>query len=352
MYEQSHKKTQICIRAPMFVRRPYILLIVLILGSSIVSAADNLPEEHEIKDISWVAQSWNNCGPATLSMALDRWEIAATQEDIASLIRPSRNDGHVSMDQIRTAAASYGMESLYIPAGDLALVKSFVSAGFPVMMPTWHIDSPRNQMGHYRLVHGYNDTSNQFFLRDSLEPIGYRMDYREFDVLWRVFNRRMLVLYPPERAGEAAAISSGSGSATDILTASLVRAANETQAPDGLPDGISAAQYSAYTDYNRAMAFTALGRHEKSAEALYSAFSKGLPWRMLWYQPEVLESVYRVGDYDWIIQRTRAALNPYPYLEELWYWRGRAESALGHTNEAKEAYNRALEIQPGWARGV
>jgi tetratricopeptide (TPR) repeat protein len=281
-------------------------------------------------------------------MGLDRWGVSAAQGDIASIIRPNPNDGHVSIGQIRSAAADYGMETLYFPAGDADLVKAFVAAGFPVMMPTWHIDSPRNQMGHYRLVHGYDDQTAQFAVRDSLEPIGYRMGYREFDLLWRVFNRRMVVVYPANRTDEVRDIGSSSGSETDMLEASLTISAGETAPPAELPEGMSAGNYMAYTEFNRAMVLTALGRYEEGAEAVVSAFDIGLPWRMLWYQPEVLESVYEAGDFQWIVNRAGAALNPYPYLEELWYWMGRAQAKLGNRDEALEAFRRALDIQPGW----
>jgi tetratricopeptide (TPR) repeat protein len=234
----------------------------------------------------------------------------------------------------------------------LELVKTFVAAGFPVMMPTWHIDSPRNQMGHYRLVHGYDDEAAEFAVRDSLEPIGYRMGYREFDLLWRVFNRRMVVVYPRERADGLFSIVSSTGSGDENLESSLEKAALETEPPTELPEGMSAGNYMAYSEFNRAMVLTALDRYDQAAEALFSAFEYGLPWRMLWYQPEVLESVYEVGEYQWIIDRTGRALAPYPYLEELWYWKGRAEAMLGHRDKALEAYRRALDIQPGWSAPI
>lgn len=324
-------------------------VLFLTAGAVSIGAEDNIQRtSHLIDDIIWIPQTWNNCGPATLAMGLDHWGVTVSQQDIADIIRPNPNDGHVSVEQIRMAAASLGLESRYIPSGDLELIRSFVQEGFPVMMPTWHIDSDSSQMGHYRLVHGFDDETGRFNIRDSLEPVGYSMTYETFDLLWRVFNRRMLIVYPANRATDLEGITRDLDSDILILESSLDRASGETEPPASLPAGMSAANYRAYADYNRAMALTELGRYTEAAAMVRSAFEHGLPWRMLWYQPEVLEAMFMVGEYEWIISRAGAALGPYPYLEELWYWVGRSEKELGRADEADQAFRRALEIRPGW----
>ena len=240
------------------------------------------------------------------------------------------------------------MRVRYIPSGDVDLIKDFLRRGFPVMMPTWHIDGDGSQMGHYRLIHGFDDSNARFDIRDSLEPAGYAMDYAAFDALWRVFNRRMLVVFPPHRSEDVEEIAGPLGSETHILERSLEIASRETVPPRPLPPGMSEGQYRAYADFNRAMALTALGRDEEAAAFVRSAFERGLPWRMLWYQPEVLAAMFAVGEHAWIISRTSAALAPYPYLEELWYWQGRAELESGRPGRAAEAFRRAVEIRPDW----
>jgi hypothetical protein len=281
------------------------LIMMLAAGTDGADAAEaSVPSRHVIEGIAWIPQTWNNCGPATLAMALDRWGVPATQQEIADLIRPNDRDGHVALDQIASAASSRGMKLLFIPSGNLDLVKIFVANGFPVMMPTWHIDEGGSQMGHYRLVHGYDDELGSFFLRDSLEPVGYGMDYTTFDALWRVFNRRMLVVYPAGRSDDAARIARSAGFDAGMLEDSLAREALDSEPPEVLPEGMSPAHYRAYSDYNRAMALTALGRYAEASEAVLAAFDRGLPWRMLWYQPEVLESLYRTGEYSRIIAET------------------------------------------------
>ena len=333
--------------------RVSVFFLFLTAAAVSIGADDNgQPDSHLIDDIVWIPQTWNNCGPATLAMGLDHWGVPVSQQDIADIIRPNANDGHVSVAQLRQAAASLGMESRYIPSGDLNLIKALVREGFPVMMPTWHIDGNGSQMGHYRLVHGFDDSSRRFRIRDSLEPAGTSMDYQTFDLLWRVFNRRMLIVYPADRAVDLEAVAGSTVSDTAVLEASLVIAARETDPPGSLPAGMSLANYRAYSDYNRAMALTELGRYEEASDMVLAAFEHGLPWRMLWYQPEVLESMFRVGAYPWIIDRAAAALAPYPYLEELWYWLGRSEKELGHTDTADRAFRRALEIRPGWEQAI
>ena len=329
-----------------------LILILFIWSASssvmILTAQNPIPDAYEIDGIGWVPQTWNNCGPATLSMNLDRWNLSVSQGEIATLIRPNPKDGHVSIDQIRYAAAEYGMDSIYIPSADISLVKSFIAADFPVMMPTWHIDSPRNQMGHYRLVHGYDDSTGEFAIRDSLEPEGYQMGYTELDILWRVFNRRMLVVFPPDQSDDAHRLESTIGTENEMLMASLERLQIEREPPEVLPPGMDVNDYHAFAEFNRSMVYNSLDRFQEAADALYKAFDIGLPWRMLWYQPEVLKSVFLMEDYAWIVRYTNTALRPYPYLEELWYWNGRAEEAMGNREAARQSYSRALEIRPGW----
>jgi hypothetical protein len=64
---------------------------------------------------------------------------------------------------------------------------------------------------------------------------------------------------------------------------------------------------------------------------------------MLWYQFGLFEAYYEVMRYDDVLNYVNANLaNGGEYVEETYYWQGRAFAAQGRTAEAAEAFRNAL----------
>ncbi|HBY98055.1 MAG TPA: hypothetical protein DEP84_29615 [Chloroflexi bacterium] len=277
-------------------------------------------------------QRWNNCGPVTIGMQLSFFGRTETQFQTAPFLKPDPDDKNVSPDELVAYARSIGFESFASVGGDLDLLKRLVSNQFPVIVESWFIPEPKDEMGHYLLFIGYDDATGELIFNDSYEGPNRHVKAAEFDRLWQVFNRTFVLSYPPERAPVAQAILGELGDSQAMYTHALHIAQAE----------VAADQNNRYAWFNLGSSFVGLGEMEKAAEAFDQARSLKLPWRMLWYQFGPFQAYYAVGRYQDVIDLATANLHTTGDLEESFYWRGRAQQALGNLDSARRDYQQAL----------
>src|SRR5204863_2933152 len=55
-----------------------------------------IPATFRNTSYKWIAQGWNNCGPANLTQALQYYGWTGGQDDAASWLKPNREDKNVS----------------------------------------------------------------------------------------------------------------------------------------------------------------------------------------------------------------------------------------------------------------
>ncbi len=294
-------------------------------------------------------QGWNNCGPTTLAMALSYWGRSETQYDIARVLKPDPEDKNVSLWEMEAYVRSLGLGALVRAGGDIELLKSLIRNGFPVIVETWYVRDVRDQLGHYRLLIGYDDVQEEFVTYDSLHGPDVPVSYRALDELWRVFNRAYLIVYAPEQWDALAAVL---GPALD--DAQMYEGALETALTEAayLPEECTAyarcADWETFSWFNVGSSLTSLGRHAEAAAAYDRARQLGLHFRMLWYQFGPYESYYAVGRYDDVIALANATLATANNLEESYYWRGMARLAQGDTTGARSDFGKALHYHKDW----
>ncbi|HEX9796187.1 MAG TPA: C39 family peptidase, partial [Anaerolineales bacterium] len=154
-------------------------------------------------------QGWNNCGPATLAMALSFWGWIGDQRPVAQFTKPNPRDKNVMPYELAEfVRAQTDLEVVVRVGGDLPLLKSLIAAGFPVMIEKGLVvPDVDGWMGHYELLAGYDDGSSIFNAYDSYEgdfsggqtlPVSYQT----IETNWRHFNHTYLIVYPPERGTE------------------------------------------------------------------------------------------------------------------------------------------------------
>jgi hypothetical protein len=82
-----------------------------------------------LPDQKYVYQTYNNCGPATMSMLLDFYGVNAPQQEIADQLRPYNNpqgyndDKSVTLDELAAYAQQKGLLTFKRPNGDLNKLK-------------------------------------------------------------------------------------------------------------------------------------------------------------------------------------------------------------------------------------
>jgi tetratricopeptide (TPR) repeat protein len=294
-------------------------------------------------------QGWNNCGPATLAMALSYWGRSEGQYDVAPLLKPDPDDKNVSPWEMAAYAQDLGLGASVRVNGTLERLKILVRAGFPVIVETWYVRDARDQLGHYRLIIGYDDTAQQFITYDSLHGPDVTVGYQEMDELWRVFNRAYVAVYAPERWNALAAIIGPDLDDAVMYAQALETARAEVvDPPDSCVAYADCADWVAFSWFNVGTSLTSLGRHAEAAAAYDGARQLGLHYRMLWYQFGPYESYYAIGRHDDVIALADATLLTANNLEESYYWRGMARLALGDRERARADFKAALRYHQDW----
>ncbi|HET90292.1 MAG TPA: hypothetical protein ENN99_06085, partial [Chloroflexi bacterium] len=294
-------------------------------------------------------QGWNNCGPTTLAMALSYWGRSETQHDVAPALKPDPEDKNVSLWEMEAYARGLGLGAIVRVGGDLERLKALVHAGFPVIVETWYVRDPRDQLGHYRLLIGYDDEAHEFLTYDSLHGPELPIGYQELDELWRVFNRAYLVVYAPERWESLTTILEFDLYDAGMYERALETARAEVERPPA--DCVAYADcddWTAFAWFNVGSSLTSLGRHPEAAAAYDQARQLGLPFRMLWYQFGPYESYAAVGRHADVIALADATLATTRNLEESYYWRGKSRLALGDLDGARADFEAALRYHEHW----
>ncbi len=308
------------------------------------------PAQVLLEGIRHERQGWNNCGPTTLGMAMSYWGLDDRQSDIAPVLKPDPEDKHVGIEQMAAYAEDRGLKAIVRAGGTLDGVKALLRAGYPVIVETWYVRDARDQLGHFRLVIGYDDTTQELNLYDSLYDPPTYMSYAEFGELWRVFDWTYLVVASPDRWDELTTLIGPDMDDTSMYEQALARAQAEIGTP---PDACFAyatcgSDWVTYGWFTVGTNLTALGRYDEAAVAYDTTRELGLYYRMLWYQFGPYETYYQIGRYDDVVDLANATLATASDLEESYLWRAKARIAQGDLTSAEADLNAALKYHEGW----
>ncbi len=302
----------------------------------------------ELSGITHSWQTWNNCGPATLAMYLSYYGSTLNQADVAAVIRPNQDDKNAGPEELAQYARAQGFGAVLGVHGNHDLLRLLLSNGIPVLIETWHEPEPDNGMGHYRLLTGYDDREQHWVVYDSYDTVNLRgadpylglvLSYEEVDRLWPAFNRNYLVVFPPEQEILVRSILGPAAGEPAMWEEALVAARAEVEANPEDP----------YAWFNLGSDLTALERHEEAVEAYARAEAIGLPRRMLWYQFGPFESYLSVGQPEKVIALADFVIAQTDQIEEVWYWKGLALQAQGDLTSARQALERAANLNPNFA---
>jgi tetratricopeptide (TPR) repeat protein len=282
-------------------------------------------------------QTWNNCGPATVTMNLSYFGRPQLQADAAPFLKPNRDDKNVSPEELAAYARTTGLEALVRRGGSIEQLKLLLSNNLPVLAETWLVHED-DGLGHYRLVTGFDDTTGQFNTFDSLNGPNFKVSYQQFDSDWRVFNRTYVLVYPLEQAETVAAIIGPDMDDTVMDERLLAEATAEAEANPN----------DAIAFFNQGDALTRLGRFQEAVAVFDRARQLGLHWRRLWYQFTPFEAYYAAGRYQDVLDLTEATLKGSGGLEEAYYYKGLALRALGQPG-AEQEFQAALDYNPNFA---
>jgi len=277
-------------------------------------------------------------------MALSYYGIGATQLQLGSELRPFQNpqgnndDKSVTLAELAGRGQEYGFIAYHRPAGDSEMVKLFIAYDILVITRTWL--KPGEDIGHYRVIKGYDQTTGEFIQDDSLQGKDLRYSYQRYNELWEAFNYEFLVFVPEDKKAIAEAILGDKLDPQNAWQLALTQADTQLQTN---PNNI-------YAGFNRSVALYHLGRDQESIAA-YEQVANKLPSRMLWYQIEPLLAYYQLGDTDRVMSMSQQILtNQNRAFSELQYLRGMIFRKNNQETQAQEAFSAAQRYNttPYW----
>ena len=350
------------------------------------------PNSVILSNIPFVNQSnrYNYCGPANLAMALEYWgwqgnpgSTLEPRDQIAAVAKPGVNDpslnfidrGNTDVNVMPYELVDFVNETttykaLFRYGGDLDLLKRLIAAGFPVITEKGIYEplSPDYTVqwgGHYSFTTGYDDNLQEFVWQDSYLPeptsVGKnsRASYMDYINNWRAFNYVFIVVYQPERESELYQVLGNWADESWAAQKALDTAEQEIASLKLDGNDLFFAMFNKVTSLvnlqNPEYGQAAAAYDEANSyynNQLIQLDDKPIPYRIMWYQTAPYFAYYYSGRYQDIIDLANKNLSERIVLprtlEESWFWRARAEYALGEFGNAFADMRQALHYHPNF----
>jgi len=316
-----------------------------------------LPGAAALKGIRYIDQHgmWNYCAPSSLAMQLSYWGWSGTREDVGHYVKPFEEDKNVMPYELADYVTSQTKLSTVIRSGGtLDLLKRLVANGYVVLIekgtyiqdvttgkPSW--------MGHYNEVSGYDDATQEIIVQDAYFKPDLRIQYDTILQEWRAFNYIFLVVYPPEKEQNLLSVLGDYAGETNSYRIAYGKASAEINTLSGI--GAYFAWFNRGTSQVNLQDYAGAVESYDQAFALYPNLPEDKrPFRMLWYQTGPYFAYYYMARYQDVINLATQTIDNVakPYLEESFYWRGRAEGASGDAQKDIADQRMALKYHPGF----
>jgi len=320
-----------------------------------------LPPSVSLEGVNYQDQHglWNYCGPANVAMALSFWGWEGDRLTAGSYLKPNDKDKNVMPYEMESFVdEETNLSAVLRNGGTPDLLKSLIAEGYPVLIEKGVFirettTGRESWMGHYNIVTGFDDSSQQFIVQDSFYTPDYRIPYNQLNEEWRSFNYLFLVVYPPEEWDHLSAVL---GDFAERSTGDRLAA---QKASEEISSQIGVSQFFAW--YNRGSSLVWLQDYGGAAAAYDSAFriyaslpAETRPWRIMWYQTGPYFAYYYMGRYTDVIQLADTTVENVhePFLEESFYWRARAKLALGDEAGGIEDLKTSVEMHPDFTPSI
>jgi tetratricopeptide (TPR) repeat protein len=307
-----------------------------------------LPPQVAMSSPPYEKQTPNNCGPATLSMALHMYGWEGDQTDISDLIKPVTGDRNVNPEEmryyVRTQAGWLNLE--YRVGGNIELLKRLLAANYPVIVETVTSLNPADALGpnddlwaaHYLLLTAYDDTKQEFTIQDSYHGPDLTISYAQLEEEWKPFNNLYMVIYFPQFEEEM----------KNLLASNWDPNQNRLNGLAATEAAIASPSADAFDWFNHGSNLAYFSRYDEAALAYDKAREIGLPLRMFRYQFGPFLAYFHSGRNDDLLALTNYARGVTEMSEEAWLWYGYGLYRQGDYSGALKAWQKADAINPNF----
>ncbi len=303
-----------------------------------------LPVQVSLPSPPYELQTPNNCGPATLSMALHLYGWDGDQADIAEQIKPVLQDRNVNPEEMAYYVRNFAgwLNIGYRVGGDIPTLKKLLAANYPVIVESVTSLDPNDALGptddlwaaHYLLLTGYDDDAQSFMIQDSYHGADLTISYEQLEEEWEPFNNLYMVLYFSEDESELEFLL---GTDWDVD-------ANRQRALANARSNIETDPNNAYAWFNLGSDLVYFEEYEEAALAYDKAREIGLPLRMFRYQFGPFWAYFHADRIDELLLLSDFARGVTKMSEETWFWYGWALYRQDDFEGAKAAWEKALSI--------
>ena len=305
-----------------------------------------LPAQVSLSVPNYELQDMNNCGPASLTMALRYYGWDGDQFDISEIIKPIPQDRNVNPEEMVYYVRNYAgwLRAEYRVNGNLYLLKKLIAAGYPVLIEeTFHFDEPYYPnddlwAAHYLLLTAYDDKDGAFIGQDSYQGANQRIPYETLMEDWKPFNHVYMLIYLPEDEDELALLLGDDWD--EEKNRENARQASQ-RATEENPD-------DAFAWFNLGSNLLYFEEYAQSANAYDQARSLGLPQRMMRYQFGAFIASFQDHRTEDLLALTKYALQRTPNSEEALLWRGWGLYQQGDYEGAIASWELALKHRPNY----
>ena len=282
-----------------------------------------------------IFQTFNNCGPATLSMILSFHGINMGQQNIADVVRPyqvpngDNDDKNVSLHEFKKFIESNSLYAYYRVGGKVDTLKFLLANGYPVIARTWL--NNKEDIGHFIIVTGYNNNNQTLNIQDSY--YGKRnMSYTDFLDLWRPFNYEFIIVSD----------SLNKNRSFNLIDYAIPESSMYQKAIDLAKNEINGNNNRIYGLFNISTSYYHLKDYTKSIE-YFEMVEPDLPDRMLWYQLEPVLAYKELKNYDKVFRILNNMLEKgNRAYAEAYFIKGQIFENQGKIEEAKKEYQKAI----------
>lgn len=288
-------------------------------------------------------QGWNNCGPATLALALRMYGWKGDQGTIAAVIKPKDLDKNVNIEELAEyARAKAGLKAVIRVGGNLTQLETLIAAGYPVIVEEaftldksfWPNDD--RWSSHFVLVTGYDRDSGHLTTQDAYYGPDVEVEAQKLLADWQAFNYVYLVLYPAQEEKQVAGLLGDDWSESSAYQAAVATALDQTRQD----------RRNLYAWFNLGSSYLGLGQNENAWLAFNEARKIGLPQRMLRYQFGPFQAAYATGRSQDLEELVAYALKITSNSEEVLYWQGKLYMMEKQPSFARKSFLEALAAHP------